>query len=58
MQEALRYGVIPTVALPTHPGLYPVLGQELPLAGGTILAAAVRMHDESRSGPPLTDGHR
>jgi hypothetical protein len=49
MEEALGHGVVPTVALAAHTGLYAVLAQELPVAIGLILAATVRLHDQPRS---------
>ena len=58
MEEALCHRVIPTVALAAHTRLHPVLGQEVPIAVGAILTAALGMHDQSRGGLPLTDGHR
>src|SRR4029453_164679 len=57
MEETLGHSIIPTVALPTHTGLHPVLSKELPIAVGAILAATVRMHDEARGGLPLADRH-
>jgi hypothetical protein len=50
VKEALRYGVIPTVALPTHTRLYPMLAQELPRAVRALLTATVGMHDQARGG--------
>src|SRR5499427_10076474 len=58
MKEALRHRVVPTVALPAHTRLYPMLSQELPIAVGAILTATVRMHDEPRCGLPLDECHR
>jgi len=58
MKAALRYRLIPTVALAAHPRLHPVLGQEWPIAGGAILTAAIGLQEKSRCGLPLPDGHR
>src|SRR5215471_13839066 len=58
MKEALRHGVLPTVALPPHPRLHSVLWQELPRAVRAILPATVRLHAASRCGLPLTECQR
>jgi len=58
MEEALGYGIVPTVALPTHTGLYRILGQELSIAVGAILTPTIGMHDEPRGGLPLIERHR
>ena len=48
VKEACCHDVVPTVTLPAHTSLHPVLGQEVPIALGAILAATVRMHNELR----------
>ena len=58
MEEALGHCIIPTVALPTPTGLLPMWCQELPRAVGTLLAAPVCRHNETRCRLPLTDCHR
>src|SRR5215813_12672897 len=58
MKEALGYSVVPTIALAAHTGLYGMLGQELSITVGSILAATVRRHDQSRRRPPLGERHR
>ena len=58
MAEALRHGIVPTVTLATHTGLYFMLRQELPRAVGAILTPTVGMHDEARRRLPLTERHR
>src|SRR5262249_40950962 len=58
VQEALRHGILPTVALAAHTRLYPVRPQELSIALHAILTATVAMHDEPRSRLTLTERHR
>ncbi len=57
VQATLRDSVVPTMPLPTHTGLYRMLGQELPITGGPILAATVRMHAQLRRRLPLAERH-
>jgi hypothetical protein len=57
MEEALGHGVVPTVTLAAHTGLYPVLAQELLIAVHPIWTPTVRMHDKARGWLPLIERH-
>ena len=58
VKEALCHRVVPTIALTAHTGLYRLLGQELPIAVGPLLAATIRLHDQPGRGLPLAERHR
>jgi hypothetical protein len=47
-EEALHYGVIPTVSLATHAGAQTVTGQQGAIGFAGILAATVRVNDKFR----------
>jgi hypothetical protein len=57
MEEALSYSVVPTITLVAHTGLYGMLGQELSVTVGSILAATIRMHHQPRRRPTPGECH-
>jgi hypothetical protein len=58
VKETLRNSIIPAIALSTHPADHAIDTQELPVITVGILAAAVRVMNQSLSRFPLLTSHR
>src|SRR5271154_6438243 len=56
-EEALGHRVVPAVSPPTHAALDRVLCEQLPILTAGVLAATIRMMQESSSGPALRKRH-